>query len=126
MLTERDWVMRLVKQLADFIARALELASESKREEALEVLRQTCSTQLGMEYAVLSMLDAAAAVDLLGEPSRALAFAQLVDAMAEVEKWCQEPVREEARRRHADELLAAIVTRWPKHAETHAWRATRG
>ncbi|MEW5741454.1 MAG: hypothetical protein AB1938_21210 [Myxococcota bacterium] len=126
MLTERDWVMRLVKQLADFIARALKLASEQRREEALEVLRQTCSTQLGMEYEVLSMLDAAAAVDLLGEPSRALAFVQLVDAMAEVEQRCNEPLRAEARRRHADELCAAIVQRWPRHAETQAWLGARG
>lgn len=125
MLTERDWVMRLVRQLADFIARALKLASESRREEALELLRQTCSSELGMEYEVLAMLDAAAAVELLGHASRALAFAQLVEAMAEVETRSGEPLRAEGRRRHADELLAAILKRWPRHPEAVAWSAAR-
>jgi hypothetical protein len=125
MLTERDWVMRLVQQLAQFIARALGLADTQQREEALAVLREGCAAQLGMEYDVLSMLDAAAAVDLLGDPSRALAFAQVVDTMAEVETRCHEPARAEVRRRHADELLAALLRRWPKHEATLAWRDAR-
>lgn len=125
MLTERDWVMRVVQQLAQFIARALRLADESKREEAIELLREGCAGQLGMEYEVLAMLDAAAAVDLLGEPTRAMAFAQLVDAMADVEARCREPLRAEARRRHADDLAEAIAKRWPGHAAVEAWRAAR-
>lgn len=125
MLTERDWVMRVVQQLAQFIARALKLADASKREEALEVLREGCAGQLGMEYDVLAMLDAAAAVDLLADPSRAVAFAQLVEAMAEVEARCREPVRAEARRRHADELADEIARRWPGHAAVEAWLSAR-
>jgi hypothetical protein len=125
MLTERDWVMRLVQQLAQFIARALGLADAHQRDEALAVLREGCAAQLGMEYEVLSMLDAPAAVDLLGDPSRALAFAQVVDAMAEVERRCNEPARAEVRKRHADELLAVILTRWPRHEATLAWRDAR-
>lgn len=113
MLTERDWVMRLVQQVAQFIARALKLADASKRDEAIELLREGCAGQLGMEYDVLAMLDAPAAVDLLGDAQRARAFADLLDAMAEVERRCGDALRAEVRQRHADEVRAAIARRWP-------------
>lgn len=113
MLTERDWVMRLVQQLAQFIARALKLADASKRDEAIELLREGCAGQLGMEYDVLAMLDAPAAVDLLGDAQRARAFADLLDAMAEVERRGGDALRAEVRQRHADEVRAAIARRWP-------------
>lgn len=125
MLSERDWVMRVVQQLAQFIARALKLADASKRDEAIEVLREGCAGQLGMEYEVLAMLDAEAAVDLLAEPQRAVAFAQVVEAMAEVEARCHEPLRAEARRRHADELAEVIARRWPGHAAVETWLGSR-
>jgi len=122
---DRDWVMRLVQQLAQFIARALQLAGEKKRDEALAVLREGCAAQLGMEYEVLSMLDGVAAVELLGEPSRALAFAQVVHTMAAVEQRSGSPAMAEVRRRHADELVEAILRRWPGHAATVAFSASR-
>jgi hypothetical protein len=114
MITERDWLMRLAKQLALFIARALKLADESKREEALATLREGFASATGMELDVLAMLDAASAVELLADPTRAQALVGAVEAMAEVEARCGERWRAEVHRHHARELIAACALRWPE------------
>jgi hypothetical protein len=124
MLGERDYVMRLVKQLADFIARALKLAGSAKPEEALATLREACSSALGMEYEVLSMLDVMSAIELLGEPSRALAFIRLVEAMGDVDARGAEPVRALTRYQHALELTQELLARRGDLAEA-AELATR-
>ena len=108
MLGERDYVMRLVKQLAEFVARLLKLASAAKPEEALSMLRAGCSQALGMEYEVLSMLDAKSAVELLGEPARVIAFIQLIEAMGDVDARSGEPMRALTRYQHALELAEAL------------------
>ena len=117
MFGERDYVMRLVKQLAAFIARALALSSSAKPEEALATLREACSSALGMEYQVLSMLDAKSAVELLGEPARVLAFIRLVEAMGDVDARWVEPVRALTRYQHALELTEALLARRADLAE---------
>lgn len=107
MLGERDYVMRLVKQLAEFIARALKLAKEEKPEQALASLRAACGQALGMEYEVLSMLDAKSAVELLGDRSRVAAFIALVEAMGDVDLGANEVLRAQTRYLHAVELAEA-------------------
>jgi hypothetical protein len=104
MLTERDWVMRTVKQLAEFIARALKLAREEKRDQAIALLQGACVDLFGIEYRVLSMVDAKSAIELLGSPARVKAFIELVETMAEAEN---DALRKEARREHVRQLRAA-------------------
>lgn len=118
MLTERDWMMRVVAEMARLIARALKLGEDSKPDDARASLEDGCRELLGMEYRVLAMLDAASAVELLGSAARTLAFAQLLDALARLEP-------EPARRAMQLEQLAAILEqserRWPGHGPTAAW-----
>jgi hypothetical protein len=117
MLTDRDWLMRAVKQLADAIARALKLTREDKHQQAIELLQGACTELFGIEYRVLSMVDAASAVELLGDPGRGVAFARLLEAMAQAEP---EPTRREARLAHLKEVAAVLAGRFPKHAEVAA------
>jgi hypothetical protein len=107
-LGERDYVMRLVKQVAELIARALKLASAAKPEEALATLRAACGQALGMEYEVLSMLDARSAIELLGQPERALAFIQLLEVMGDVDARSGESLRALTRYQHALELAEVL------------------
>ena len=116
MLSRRDWVMRQVKQLADFIARALKLAGEQRRPEAVAVLRSASLDLLGIELAALEWVDAAGAVDLLGAPERCLTFARLLEALAEVEG----PQAGRPRRAHALEVVDELRRRSPDHAEAGA------
>jgi hypothetical protein len=120
MLTDRDWVMRAVKQLADVIARALKLTREDKHRPAIELLQGACVELFGIEYRVLSMVDAATAVELLGDAPRGLAFASLVRAMWQTEP---DPLRKEARRAQLDELAGALARRFPANAEVAALAA---
>ena len=117
MFTERDWILRVAKELAAFIARALKLGEAQKNDEALELLQGACTGLFGMEFRILSMVDAKSAVDLLGEPARGLAFAELLEAMAKVEI---DPLRREARLRHALSIVDEVRARAPKHADAAA------
>ena len=107
MLGERDSVLRLVKQLAELIARALKLASAEKTDEALAILRAACGQALGMEHEVLSMLGAKSAIELLGDRTRVTAFIQLVEAMRDVDVRANEVLRARTRYQHALELAEA-------------------
>jgi hypothetical protein len=118
-LTRKDWVMRQVKQLADFIARALGLAAERKQPEAEAVLQGATLDLLGIELKVLEWVDASSAVDLLGTPSRGLVLARILEALAEVEG----PEAGRARRLHALEVVEELLRRTPGNAEVLALRA---
>jgi len=86
MFSRSDYVMRLVKQLADVIARSLKLRVEGQREESKQVLVEACGEMFGVEHRVLEMLDATSAAELLGEWSRVDAYARLLEAMGDFER----------------------------------------
>lgn len=83
MFSRNDYVMRLVKQLAEVVASSLKLRVEGEREKSRQVLVDACGELFGVEHRVLDMLDAKSAASLLGEKSRVDAYAQLVDAMGD-------------------------------------------
>jgi hypothetical protein len=120
MISERDWILRMAKQLADFLARALKLGQQRRGEEAQSLLQGACTELFGVEYRILSMVDARSAVELLGDPARGLAFAQLIEAMAGLEV---DPLRREARLRHALELVHEVRARASGSAEAAAAEA---
>lgn len=114
MFSERDWILRMAKQLAFFIARALKLGQERKHEEAIESLQGACVELFGIEFRVLAMVDARSAVELLGEPARALAFAELLEALGAVEA---DAARREGHLWHALEIVDQVRARSPQHPE---------
>lgn len=120
MIRERDWILRVAKQLAELIARAMRLGQERREGEGQAILQGACGELFGVEYRILSMVDGASAVDLLGEPSRGLAFAQLLEAMAKLE---HEPLRREARLRHALEVVQAVRAKAPASTEASSLEA---
>jgi hypothetical protein len=116
MLSRRDWVMRQVKQVADFIARALKLAAERRQPEAVGLLQTASLQTLGIELAALEWIEAASAVELLGTPERGLTLARLLEALADVEG----PGAGASRRLHALEVATEVERRWPRQAEAAA------
>lgn len=82
MFSRSDYVMRLVKQLAEVLARAMKLKVADER-KSKEVLKNACGELLGIEFSVLDMLDAKSAVELLGEKPRVVAYLQLVEALGD-------------------------------------------
>lgn len=122
MLHEKDWVLRVIKQLVELIARALKLAGEQKKDEALATLESACGTALGMDWPALALVDSASAAELLREPVRIIGFAQLLEAMGEVHERCGEPAKARSRFQHALELTCEALRRRPEAAEAKALR----
>ena len=105
MLLDHEGQLRLLRRIADSVAKALKKGAGGKPDEAMSELQELCSSALGMEFSVLSMLDPHSAVDLLGAHHRVLAFVHIVEAMGDVE-------RDQARalRRHQQAFhLAAVL-----------------
>jgi len=81
---KKDYVERMIEQLAEAIARLLKLREAGSHGEALAVVRSTCQEVFGLEYETLVGVDAASAASLLGTPLKVRRFAELVRAEAEV------------------------------------------
>ena len=122
-LYERDFILRVIKQLVDAIARALGLAKEGKQQEAQALLEEACGALLGMDYRTLALVDGASAASLLGDPSRVFAFARLVVGMADVAQAAGDALTERQHCVHALELVREVLSRRPAHAEALALQA---
>ena len=85
MMLDHEGLLRLLRRVAEGKARAIKMSTGGKPDEALEALRELCTSVLGMEFSVLSMLDAKSAVDLLGAHQRVFAFVEIVEVMGDVQ-----------------------------------------
>lgn len=103
-LVERDYVMRLVKQIAELLARALKLQLAKKHDEAAEVLESGCLTLFGMDWKTLAWADSASAADLLKDAKKVSLFASLVEERAKLHVAAGEPAEAESKFQHAYEL----------------------
>ena len=119
-MVDRESVTRLVKQLLELIARALKLKAENKHGEALEVLESGSLLLLGVDFRTLVLVDSASGAELLKEVTRIRGFAQLLEAMAEVEASRGNARQALGRQRHAAELYAEVLKRRPDDAEAKA------
>lgn len=81
---ERDYVMRAVKQLADFIARVLKLALTDPR-AARDQLEAACRDTLHIELATLSLVDARTAAGLLVRADKVVYFATVIETLGELD-----------------------------------------
>jgi hypothetical protein len=119
-MVDRDSVTRLVKQLLELIARALTLKADNKHGEALEVLESGSLLLLGVDFRTLVLVDSTSGAELLKEVTRIRGFAQLLEAMAEVEASRGNTRQALGRQRHAVELYAEVLKRRPADAEAQA------
>ncbi|XXF78274.1 hypothetical protein P2318_00520 [Myxococcaceae bacterium GXIMD 01537] len=101
MSIRKDYIERLIEQFAAALAKVLKARQERRTEDALDLIREAGRSLLGMEYGVLTMVDAASTARLLDAPERVKVLAKLVHQEAEVR-------RERGEGREADErfLLA--------------------
>lgn len=118
MLHEDDFILRAVKRLAEFIARALGLASTQKLEEARRTLHDAAGSVLGLELTTLAVIDAKSAVSLLGDWRRVLAATDLLGALAQVELKAGDTAKA---RRHVSHALSLLDELQPR-AEVDAAR----
>jgi hypothetical protein len=119
-LVERDFVMRIVKQLAELLARALKLKREQRYDEAAQTLEGGCADLLGLDFAALALVDSASCAQLLGEPLRIRTFAALLEELAEVHRLDGDEAKARARSRHAFEMYCEVLARKSDDAESLA------
>jgi hypothetical protein len=77
-MIRKDYLERLIEQFAAAFAALLKLRRERKLEDAQQLIRETALSALGMDYATLTMADAASTARLLGHPQRVVGLARLV------------------------------------------------
>ncbi|MFT3709923.1 MAG: hypothetical protein QM817_20015 [Archangium sp.] len=111
MLHEDDFILRAVKRLAEFIARALGLASTQKLEEARRTLHDAAGSVLGLELTTLEVIDAKSAVSLLGDWRRVLAATDLLGALAQIELKAGDAGKARLHVSHALSLLDELQPR---------------
>lgn len=78
MSIRKDYIERLIEQLAAALARILKANQEQRPLEAQALIRDTALSTLGMEYGALLLADAATTARMLGSPTRVKVLARLV------------------------------------------------
>lgn len=81
-LVEKDYIARLVKQLAQMLAAALKLRQSGKNEETLEAIHRASGDLLGIDWDVLGFSDALTAAGLLNQADKIHAYARLLEEEA--------------------------------------------
>lgn len=80
----KDYIERLIEQLAEALAALLALRRDRKHEAAQALIRESSLSLLGMEYSVLTSMDARSVAQLLGHPEKIKALAGLIAEEAEL------------------------------------------
>jgi hypothetical protein len=105
-LFENDYIKRMLKQLAAFIASILKASAAKNPGEAAMLVREASSQVLGIEWDVLSSTDVPSAIMLLrGDPEKIRMYADLLEAEAQVLEQHGDPARAQLRRDRAVALL---------------------
>jgi hypothetical protein len=106
---EKDWIQRVLRQLAIFFARLLRLKEAGEYGRALQELRGAYGELLGLPWDVLGAVDAPTAAALLGDPERVKVLARLVAEEADLLALGGDPVAAEQASAEARRLHEAAI-----------------
>src|SRR5207302_3327512 len=106
---QRDYILRLIQQVAQAVGLIFRLSQSGQQAEALEVVRQNVALVLGPDHALLERMDAASVVNFIGkfELDRVRLYAMLLTEEARVHERGGDPDLALRSRRRALELYAA-------------------
>lgn len=108
-MIERDYIMRLVQQLAAVVARVLRLRELEKYDQAQQELEQAYGELFGLNYELLLSLDAATAAQLLGHEEKIKIAAKLMQEESALLEKQSKFEQAHARRQRALELYLEAV-----------------
>jgi hypothetical protein len=103
-IMDRDYILKMIRQLAQALARIMRLRTSGELEEALLLVRTTSEGLFGPLARTLPELDAASAASLLGSRERIDAYAALTAEEAAIHETKREAKRARALHRRALEL----------------------
>ena len=106
-VTEKDFILRAIKQIGDTIARIAGLRAGGQNDEALLMVQESVDGILGPMAKMIEGLDAASAAMLLESPDRIRAYGLLVAERAITRSAAGDVARAPKDRLRAIELLSA-------------------
>jgi hypothetical protein len=109
-VVDKDYIVRVIKQIADLFARIVKLIEKREYDVAIRVVQDACPKLLGFDYGPLTFADADAAARLLVDRDRVKIFAQLVAKEAELLELKGDAAADD-KRRFALELWAEALVR---------------
>jgi hypothetical protein len=117
---ERDYVMRMVQQLAKLLAALLKLKTEKKYDEATEAIAGACGDLLGLDFGALALVDSQSGAGLLGNVARVRTFARLLEELSDIHASQGDAPKARARARHAFEMYCEALLLRSQDAEATA------
>jgi hypothetical protein len=110
-MVERDYILRMIQQLTQALARIFGLKRAGKLDEALSVVRATADGIFGPLLRTLDALDAQSAARLLGSREKIAAYAVLTaeEGSIHAQKGDERSSRERSRRALTLYLEAALL-----------------
>ena len=121
--SRRDYIKRMIEQLAEAVAALLGVARAGNTTAALETLERTRTDLFGALRRSLDILDPASVMALLGDLDKVRAYAHLYLAEAEVRELRGEMKLAIAARRRALETWLEIAVRHPEAIDENDRRA---
>jgi hypothetical protein len=107
-LGSRDYILRVIERMAEFLAAVAGKRREGKLDEAARDIDQAKHDLLGPLARSVDSLDASTVAMLLEDAAKTRAYAQLLDAEADVASDRGDERRAEALRARAAAITAAI------------------
>lgn len=123
-MAQRDVVLRWIEQLGRLIARLLGRGSAGDLVAAREQVDAAVTTLLGPLAALLPRVDAPSAAELIRDPERLFAYAQLLDLDGAILEAGGDPGTARERRARAVALAEAALAR--DGGERPEWREWLG
>src|SRR5690242_12841704 len=103
-VVRRDYIMRLIEQFAQVLARIMGLRKEGKLDEAQKLVNETADGIFGSLRSMIDKVDASTAAGLLGGREKTAVYAALTAEEAEIAASKGDARKAQARRRRALEL----------------------
>jgi hypothetical protein len=103
-MIERDYLMRMVQQLAAVMTRIFNLKKQEKYDEARETIREAYGELFGLNRALLETLSAESLAQLVGDYDKSKAIARLFQEEASLDEFQKNERRARERYRRALEL----------------------
>lgn len=106
---ERDYIMRMIRQMMDVLLRLLKLKKEEDYDRALDYINGVYDDLFGIDASLLRAMDSATAARLLGHQEKIKALAKLCKEEAELYRLKGDAVQSKAASRRALELFLEAV-----------------